>query len=38
MGTIAFEGKLFINRYFDELKTTSLTEEEEISLIDFAIQ
>jgi uncharacterized tellurite resistance protein B-like protein len=32
------EGKLFINRYFDELKTTSWTEEEEISLIDFAIQ
>ena len=31
-------GKEFINNYFELLKATSLTEEEELTLIDFAIK
>ena len=31
-------GKAFIQHYFDLLKTTELTEQEELTLIDFAIQ
>ena len=31
-------GKDFINNYFELLKATSLTEEEELTLIDFAIK
>lgn len=32
------KGKEFISFYFDELENSSLTEEEELILIDFAIQ
>ena len=32
------EGKMFILRYFELLKNSSLSEEEELTLIDFAIQ
>lgn len=31
-------GKLFIQHYFDLLKSTELSEQEELTLIDFAIQ
>lgn len=31
-------GKVFIQHYFDLLKTADLSEQEELSLIDFAIQ
>ena len=32
------DGKAFIQHYFDLLKNTELTEQEELTLIDFAIQ
>lgn len=32
------EGKAFISHYFDLLKNSSLTEQEELTLIDFAIK
>jgi uncharacterized tellurite resistance protein B-like protein len=32
------EGKAFISHYFDVLKNSSLTEQEELTLIDFAIK
>ncbi len=32
------DGKVFIQYYFDLLKTTELTEQEELTLLDFAIQ
>lgn len=38
VGKINSGGKSFIQSYFDLLKQTSLTEQEEITLIDFAIQ
>lgn len=32
------QGKEFISYYFDQLKTSTLSEQEELALIDFAIQ
>ncbi len=38
IGKLNTSGKAFIRRYFDLLKQASLSEQEELTLIDFAIQ